>query len=363
MPTAYAVSLALTDPLLFLAAAIAGSFVLYLAAGTARLEQGAVIVCGLVAASLTGGLATGHLYQQALLVAAYSAVCAFLVSAVTPFFDRSQIPLRTALLFHLIAPPVFVFVSALAIVAGEHLTPSTFDYYLYAADLSMGGAFAFRIAEAVLRSELRVSIEAAYVGLPLAVALVYVLADDGARLLRCLLWIAVVGSAGYVLFPGVGTVVTFGARFPANPPPLSALSLLQRWPTGVPRNCMPSLHTSWALALWWTAPARWRLAVRVYVALVLLGTVVEGGHYLIDVLASVPFAVAMDLATDRQWTRAALALSLFGGSLALIRFGSSVLLLSPVVPWTWLCLTSTVALWLRQPRPHRAPVFADALLT
>jgi hypothetical protein len=111
-----------------------------------------------------------------------------------------------------------------------------------------------------------------------------------------------------------------------------------------PRNAIPSLHLTWALLAYWNTrrgPAWLRALTVVLLADTVLATLGTGQHYLVDLIAAVPFALlAQALATgimrreERAWVLplvAGLALTLLW--LALVSFGVKLLWTSPVLPW------------------------------
>ena len=121
-------------------------------------------------------------------------------------------------------------------------------------------------------------------------------------------------------------------------------------PTGV-RNCIPSLHTSWMVALWRIAAPRrrWlRMVVAALLGCALLCTLAF--HYLIDMVVALPFTVAMFALTQHHrigsdWIRRETilwSLSLFFGWLLALRFSVTVFLISPWLPWA--AIAATVAL-------------------
>lgn len=64
-----------------------------------------------------------------------------------------------------------------------------------------------------------------------------------------------------------------------------------------PRNAMPSLHFAWA-AILWRSTAGARASIRVTAGTLVLLTVVAtiglGEHYVVDLIAAVPFIVALE---------------------------------------------------------------------
>jgi hypothetical protein len=75
----------------------------------------------------------------------------------------------------------------------------------------------------------------------------------------------------YILFPAVGPV-HIGEPFAM-------------------RNCLPSMHVTWAILLWRAAIPGWqRKAMAIFVPLTAISTLTTGEHYLIDILAAIPYA-------------------------------------------------------------------------
>ncbi len=61
-----------------------------------------------------------------------------------------------------------------------------------------------------------------------------------------------------------------------------------------PDNCMPSMHLTWALLIALNARSlRLRIGLWVYVILVAAATLALREHYLVDLIAAVPFTVAV----------------------------------------------------------------------
>lgn len=68
------------------------------------------------------------------------------------------------------------------------------------------------------------------------------------------------------------------------------------------RNCMPSMHLTWALLIAWNARS-WRLRALLwpYVAIVAIATLASGEHYLVDLLAAVPYTALI------QWSASSIS--------------------------------------------------------
>ena len=144
-----------------------------------------------------------------------------------------------------------------------------------------------------------------------------------AELLLVCAFASIVGQAGYYVTPIVGPGFAFQAKFPDVLPdvaylPTVAVPVPPQWP----RNCMPSIHTVWGLVFLWNArPFGW--AARAFGAFVLVFTVLAtlglGYHYVVDLVAAVPFAaVAQAVGTRVTDPRVArLRWQVIGGGAAL----------------------------------------------
>ena len=95
------------------------------------------------------------------------------------------------------------------------------------------------------------------------------------ELLWALAVASIFGTVGYWIFPAVGP------RHADNP-----LAL---------RNCMPSLHLTYALLCWVYANPKLRAATLVFAILTAVATMSTGEHYFIDLVAAVGFTYAVCL--------------------------------------------------------------------
>jgi hypothetical protein len=67
-------------------------------------------------------------------------------------------------------------------------------------------------------------------------------------------------------------------------------------PSTLLRNCMPSLHTAWIVTLYWIVRGvsqRVRVLGFVLVVITLMATLSVGGHYLVDLVVSIPMSAAI----------------------------------------------------------------------
>ena len=102
-------------------------------------------------------------------------------------------------------------------------------------------------------------------------------------------------SAVPYLFPAAVPRYAF-ATWPVFPDIASLNAEASLLPPEIIRNCMPSLHTTWALLIVMNTRtlSPWpRHSAVVFAILTLIATLVSGEHYLIDLVVAVPFAVTV----------------------------------------------------------------------
>lgn len=250
------------------------------------------------------------------------------------------------------------------------LTPSTLDQYAYAADETLGTQWSFvlgRCFEAL--PPLRIASAVVYYTLLFAFFAVLVLQQRTQTppcldIFPTLLATTLIGYSIYLLFPLVGPAALFCDSFPWVAP---AVSQVLTGPLEVPasaRNCMPSLHTTWVLLIWWHCrPFAWpiRFVAGIYVTFTLLATLGFGFHYLVDLIVAVPFAVlvqaqatpATDVTARQRWHAMALGGVLVVLWLVAIRYGLGVLAWSPWLGWAAALVTIVVS-WRAERRLYRA---------
>ncbi len=252
------------------------------------------------------------------------------------------------LLGKLAVPPAFGILSSMLLEVGAH--GITFDNLLYAFDGSLGFQPSFWAGRTVaITPWFSAFTRGLYDGLPLFLVIAYVLQErrsgrQARDLFFLMMLIGICGAACFLIFPAVGAYFLFARSFPFNPPPLSSITIVPAVVVEtVPRNCMPSLHTAWALAVFWTArrfSLPWRLALRGLLVLMLLQTLVF--HYLIDMVVAVPFTLALYAAvqTTVPWSAPQRRYTCLMGALLVatwmivLRWGIPLFLTSPAVPWT-----------------------------
>ncbi|MEU9166744.1 phosphatase PAP2 family protein [Streptomyces sp. NPDC048420] len=226
------------------------------------------------------------------------------------------------------------------------------------------------------------------------------------HLVRTFLLIGLLGPAIYMIFPVVGPVFAYGTGtdhwasialwspqipsdgrwavadlWPQTPPPVSAPHSIP-FDTVTPRNCMPSLHTAWATAIFIHSrkgPRLLRHAGTFWLIATLCATLGFGYHYGVDLIAGVVFTLTIELAVrtyDRGGDRAGLRLTVYGTAVFVALLVSYRLLPVEMAEYPWLAgpllllamgsviygYVRTVARWEPAPVPERRPELQPELL-
>ncbi|MEU0674817.1 phosphatase PAP2 family protein [Streptomyces sp. NPDC006172] len=151
------------------------------------------------------------------------------------------------------------------------------------------------------------------------------------HLVRTFLVIGLLGPAIYMIFPVVGPVFAYGpgasgtggvqwavANLWPNTPPSITVPQPVPYDGLTPRNCMPSLHTAWSVAIFIhtrKAPRLLRFAGTFWLVATLTATLGFGYHYGVDLVAGVVFALTIEAGLrsfDRGRDRAGVQLVLHG---------------------------------------------------
>jgi hypothetical protein len=150
----------------------------------------------------------------------------------------------------------------------------------------------------------------------------------GHHLVRTFLVIGLLGPAIYMIYPVVGPVYAYGAEggqwaiahlWPDTPPPVSVPQPMP-FDEITPRNCMPSLHTAWATAIFIHSrkgPWALRFAGAFWLIATLAATLGFGYHYGADIIAGVVFTLTIETALralDRGWDRPGIRLVVHGAA-------------------------------------------------
>lgn len=222
----------------------------------------------------------------------------------------------------------------LATKAGDawlHITtiarPYVLDEYAYAADRALGNpSWVFGNILERLGPVAEGTLHWIYIQLPVAAIIVALYQLRGVAagaawprhfLFRTFLLIGLVGPVFYLLFPVVGPMFAFDS-WPSQVLPISGALGEIPFDSETPRNCMPSLHTAWALSIfihsrrgpWW---------LRAGGTLWLLGTLAAtlgfGYHYGVDLVAGAVLCLTLESVLrdpERGWDRARITLVAYG---------------------------------------------------
>ncbi len=268
--------------------------------------------------------------------------------------------------------PGFVILAHPMIYLTAALWPTTYDHRMYIADAAFGAPLSFTVgrftASVPLLNDLCLGV---YVCLPLALMLVHALRRRaGVRssdALVAFVAVTIVGYAGYHLVPVTGPIYAFPGSFPLAPPDPAMLDASRTVAAAMPRNCMPSLHSAWALLVWWNARplAGWmRALAAAFLTITLLATVGLGFHYVVDVVAAFPLTLAAQAwatrVTNERLRRSAIAagLAMTLAWIAMVTW-SDVFLATPA-PALWLLASAVVAVSsLLERRIHAARLEQD----
>jgi hypothetical protein len=237
------------------------------------------------------------------------------------------------------------------------LHPRTYDLFLYAADAGFGIPIGVWLAQFVGgRPLLLQACSVVYESLPLAVSLLFAYERSGKKPIEVQVLPAFLGggAAAYALYnflPATGPHYVFGAAFPnAMPPSSAALHLVTVG--NYARNAVPSMHLACALMIFWACRplARWvRLGAGLFLILTILATLGFGEHYVVDLVAAVPYALAVqaicarrDLAGSREYRRAIwIGLGLTLWWMALLRFAVPMF---QSYAFTWTAALATIGI-------------------
>lgn len=239
-------------------------------------------------------------------------------------------------------------------------TAATYDAFLFYVDRSFGFSPSLLISgwvDAV--PHLNEIFFGVYMGLSLAMGICFAAHMGQTRPPWKIAWLLIVavtvGVLCYNLLPACGPLMLLGragflhgdasASFPGTQPEIVQLALKY------PRNAMPSLHMTWALILLWISRdlrrGRWMAAV--FAMLTMIATLSTGEHYMVDLVAAFPFALAIwNLCVgDVPLSNPRRMLCVFGGTagyllwIVVIRVAPGIFYLSPAVPW--LAAIATIA--------------------
>ena len=350
----------------FLAPSLLGAFVSQFLLRPKREELLASLAAALALGWPLFLLATGDEHAVAITVMSAAGLGTLLVLAARALTQRGEE--RDAVLDVLLPAallPAFVILAHPMVYLTAALWPTTYDHRLYLADAAFGAPLSFVVGRATAAVPLLPSVcLAVYVALPLALMLVHTLRRrNGIRsgdTLATFIALTVVGYFGYLLVPVAGPVYAFGEQFPLNPPDPATMLPAKSLMLPMPRNCMPSLHSGWALLVWWNARPLGlaaRVAAAVFLAITLLATVGLGFHYVVDLVAAFPLTMAVQAwgthVVDPRRRRNAMAAGalMTVGWIVFVTWCDAMLAWPPVFLWV-LAMAVVAASWLLERRVH-----------
>lgn len=207
---------------------------------------------------------------------------------------------------------VFIYTSlfiAFVLKMTAALHPKTYDLYLYAADTGFGIPIAAQVGIFIGGHPLVGRIcELVYESLPLAVSLLYAYEKGGSQPLYTRVLPAFLGGGAlaYLLYnfmPAAGPLYVFGTQFPQHLPKALPLALQAPLTADAPRNAVPSMHMACALLIFWNARRISWLAYigsALYLGFTIMATLGFGEHYVVDLVAGVPYALFLGAACASQ---------------------------------------------------------------
>lgn len=205
----------------------------------------------------------------------------------------------------------------------------------------------------------------------------------GHHLVRTFLVIGLVGPAIYMIFPVVGPIFAYGADgghwaaadlWPNTPPPIGTPHQMP-FDEITPRNCMPSLHTAWATAIFIHSrkgPRILRFAGAFWLIATLGATLGFGYHYGADLVAGVVFAFTIEAALrslERGWDRSGIRLVTYSATVFAALLVSYRYLPIKMAEHPWVfgpllilamasvvqCYVQTIKLWEPKAAPAQQP--------
>lgn len=249
---------------------------------------------------------------------------------------------------------VYVFFRVWVFGRTSATSSDTFDLYTLYADLSFGFNPSLWCNRWVERADLYPVVSLVYESLVLAIAATYALSlgrrGQPARVVVVMVIAGLVGIETYRLLPACGPVYLLGSECFTGELPSTCATVAAADVRPVeldhsfPRNAMPSLHVGWALLVCWFWSAmcrksRWRWLAVLYLALTMLATLAGGEHYLVDLVGSFPFGLAIWAICYPSGWGPQRVLAIAASSLGLllwieiIRFLPNLLWSSLVLPW------------------------------
>jgi predicted membrane-bound spermidine synthase len=349
----------------FLSSALLGAYLIYLSDGRSRAQFSAVTLLGVglevilafnrpeSASSISGTLL--HLGTGLGVVA----ITAQTFALRKPDEGKRREVRRT--LYSMLLMPGFIAVSISVLDLTKILHPRVLDASVFMMDTAFSSAPSFSLSRAIQEMPfLRGVLVIVYMHLPAACAAVYALGRRSKKgrqhddLINVFLWVGVAGFVVYHVVPVVGPASFFRDAFPNRPPAVENIKAIQYLAIPENRNCFPSLHTAWALLIAIYGSRLGRVAGLfswLFAGLTLLATVGLGLHYVMDLVAALPFLLAIQTWRMKDTKLRSLlvnSLGLFGLWSLAVLFGGALFRDTPIL--TWFCSIITLAYFVRGQR-------------
>lgn len=170
-----------------------------------------------------------------------------------------------------------------------HRQTTSFDAIFYHLDYAIGLSGQALCWYANTHASLWALLAVVYQGVPLWLAIVYIVEDDVTFMLALAVGLAV-APIFYFLMPAIGP----GHAFPGWPyqTPDVGITILQIANSNFPRNCLPSGHFMLAFMPLLFMKNRWLRALALaYLFLMVMATIGSGEHYAVDLLAAIPYSL------------------------------------------------------------------------
>jgi len=243
---------------------------------------------------------------------AISSSAVMLVSLAVSALARRPRPLRREIALTALLPTVACLPGGYALFCSSLFGYQSHDIKAMVIDLALGSSARQLCTWVVTMPKLVSALSIAYYMVPLVLFTLFYLAyrkgRSGAEVVFHYCLAAFIGAIFYALVPIVGPMLTFRgypAQFPATAILLANLDRVLELPAAYPRNCMPSLHLTWALIFWLHSRRHgkvWQLFGAMFVLATVMATLGLGYHYEIDLIPSFPFALLIfSVVPDRRW--------------------------------------------------------------
>lgn len=363
----FASSLFLDFNVPFLGYGVAAAFLFHLSIRP-KLREMAVVAIGALVLGLVGARFHQQLPRDLTFVLGMLGLGSFLVLGLRAVIEDGKD--RERVFWALLPATVLVFFivgSQHSLNMGSMMRPTTYDLYTFLFDGSLGFQPAFAMGK-LFHEHARLYKFGAftYTGITLGIALLYAVhlhyrPGFNWEIIEILFGAAIIGYLFFAIFPVCGPRYGFPAYYPNVPVSYSQLKLVAPEMISIarryPRNGVPSLHMSWAILMWWSCRRlpRWmQAAAVVYVLVTLVDTMGVGEHYAFDLVVAFPFSLSMQallvggvpLSARERWLPALVGFVVFVGWLALVALGGlRFLLISPVIPWTLIAISTVGSIW------------------